>query len=277
MALNNTKPLSEDKKLHADNNMLHDMQNEKDHRNIAIDKVGIKNVVYPIVLRDKSKGTQNTIAHISMSVRLPQEFKGTHMSRFLEVLNRYKDNISIIAISGLLEEMRQVLDSDESHIELTFPYFISKKAPVSGHVSMLDYSCTFAGTCSKDNKDFILTVRVPIQSLCPCSKEISERGAHNQRSIASISIRYKKLVWIEDLIDIAEASGSSQIYSLLKREDEKYVTEHAYDNPVFVEDIVRNITEKLMCDDRVIWFEVSCENMESIHNHNAWAMITREK
>lgn len=257
--------------------MLQDIQSEKDHRNIAIDKVGIKNVVYPIVLKDKSKGTQNTIAEISMSVRLPQEFKGTHMSRFLEVLNRFKDNISIVAISGLLEEMKRVLDSDESHIELTFTYFVSKKAPVSGNASLMDYSCTFAGTCSKDKKDFILTVRVPIQSLCPCSKEISDRGAHNQRSIASISIRYKKLVWIEDLIDIAESSGSSQIYSLLKREDEKFVTEHAYDNPAFVEDIVRNITEKLMKDDRITWFEVGCENMESIHNHNAWATITRQK
>lgn len=257
--------------------MLQDIQNEKDHRNIAIDKVGIKNVIYPIVLKDKSKGTQNTIAEISMSVRLPQEFKGTHMSRFLEVLNRHKDNISIIAISGLLEEMMAVLGSDESHIELTFPYFISKKAPVSKNVSLMDYSCTFAGTCSKDTKDFVLTVRVPIQSLCPCSKEISDRGAHNQRSVASVSIRYKKLVWIEDLIEIAEASGSSPIYSLLKREDEKFVTEHAYDNPAFVEDIVRNITEKLMKDDRVTWFEVSCENMESIHNHNAWATVTRQK
>lgn len=257
--------------------MLQDIQSEKDHRNIAIDKVGIKNVVYPIVLKDKSKGTQNTIAEISMSVRLPQEFKGTHMSRFLEVLNRHKDNISIVAISGLLEEMKQVLDSDESHIELTFTYFVSKKAPVSGNASLMDYSCTFTGTCSKDKKDFILTVRVPIQSLCPCSKEISDRGAHNQRSIASISIRYKKLVWIEDLIEIAESSGSSPIYSLLKREDEKFVTEHAYDNPAFVEDIVRNITEKLMKDDRITWFEVACENMESIHNHNAWATITRQK
>ena len=257
--------------------MLQDIQNQKDFRNISVDKVGIKNVIYPIVLKDKSKGVQNTIADISMSVQLPQEFKGTHMSRFLEILNRYKDKISIVAISGLLEEMKKVLHSDESHIELTFPYFISKIAPVSKNASMMDYSCTFAGTCSNDKKDFVLTVRVPIQSLCPCSKEISDRGAHNQRSIAAVSIRYKKLVWIEDLIEIAESSGSSPIYSLLKREDEKFVTEQAYDNPAFVEDIVRNITEKLMKDDRITWFEVSCENMESIHNHNAWATSTRQK
>ena len=257
--------------------MLIDVQSSRDSRNIAVDRVGIKGFTCPIVLKDKSKGTQHTVAKIDMSVKLPHEFKGTHMSRFLEVLNRHKDNISNIAVSNILEEMRSVLNSDESHIELTFPYFIEKEAPVSKIRSFMDYECTFTGSCGKDGKDFILTVRVPVQSLCPCSKEISERGAHNQRSIATVSVRFSKIVWIEELIAIAESSGSSPIYSLLKRTDEKFVTEKAYDNPAFVEDIVRNITEKLITDERITWYEVSCENMESIHNHNAWAMITSGK
>ncbi|MBQ3033345.1 MAG: GTP cyclohydrolase I FolE2 [Deferribacterales bacterium] len=257
--------------------MLTDIQNRKDNRNIAIDRVGIKGFTCPIVLKDKSKGTQNTVAKINMSVMLPHEFKGTHMSRFLEVLNRHKNNISNMAVSDILEEMRTVLDSNESHIEMTFPYFIEKEAPVSKIPSLMDYECCFAGTCDSNGKDFVLTVKVPIQSLCPCSKEISDRGAHNQRSIASISVRFNKVVWIEELIAIAESSGSSPIYSLLKRTDEKFVTEQAYDNPAFVEDIVRNIAEKLNADDRITWYEISCENMESIHNHNAWAMISKTK
>ena len=159
----------------------------------------------------------------------------------------------------------------------SFPYFMEKTAPVSKMTSLMDYNCEFSGSCSEKGLDFVLKVKVPVQSLCPCSKEISEYGAHNQRSIASISVRFNKTVWIEDLIEIAESSASSSIYSLLKREDEKYITEYAYDNPAFVEDIVRNITEKLMNDSRIIWFEVECENMESIHNHNAWARIERWK
>lgn len=252
-----------------------DIQSLKDTRNLDIDKVGVKGVTYPIILKDKRNGTQNTIAKINMSVNLPHNFKGTHMSRFLEVLNRHKDNISNMAISNILDDIRQVLNSDESHLEITFPYFIEKEAPVSKISSIMDYECTFSGTCNNQGRDFILTVKVPIQSLCPCSKEISEKGAHNQRSIATISVRFNKVVWIEDLIEIAESSGSSPIYSLLKRSDEKFVTEYAYDNPAFVEDIVRNIAEKLNKDSRITWYKVTCENMESIHNHNAWAMITK--
>ncbi len=258
--------------------MLKDVQNIRDDRNIAIDKVGIKNITYPIQLKDRSKGSQSTIANISLSVRLPQEFKGTHMSRFVEVLNRYKDNISLANVGELLDDMRKTLNSDESHCEFTFPYFMEKTAPVSKLTSLMDYECTFSGTSNNDGYDYMITVRVPIQSLCPCSKEISEYGAHNQRSIATISVKYdKRLIWIEDLIEIAESCGSAPIYSLLKREDEKFVTEQAYNNPAFVEDIVRNITAKLKADDRIVWFEVSCENMESIHNHNAWATISYGK
>lgn len=257
--------------------MLEDIQSTRDTRKIDIDQVGIKDITYPITLRDKNRGIQHTTAKIGMSVHLPHEYKGTHMSRFVEVLNKYKDNMDIHNVGIILQEMRERLNSKESFISLSFPYFISKKAPVSALSSLMDYECQFSGRCSEAGYDFILKVVVPVQSLCPCSKEISERGAHNQRSFASISVRFKENVWIEDLVEIAESSASSSMYSLLKREDEKYVTEYSYDNPAFVEDIVRNITEKLMKDDRITWFEVECENMESIHNHNAWARIERQK
>lgn len=256
---------------------MRDIQSSKDTRNIDIDQVGIKDITYPIVLRDKKRGAQSAVAKISMSVKLPHEYKGTHMSRFVEILNKYKDSIDIHSAGSILQDMKERLNSDESYISLSFPYFIEKKAPVSELPSLMDYQCSFSGTLSEAGTDFILQVKAPVQSLCPCSKEISERGAHNQRSIASISVRFNKTVWIEDLIEIAESSASSPIYSLLKREDEKYVTEQAYDNPAFVEDIVRNITEKLMADDRITEFEVECENMESIHNHSAWAKIGRKK
>ncbi len=257
--------------------MLEDIQNSHDTRNIDIDQVGIKDIIYPISLKDKNKGIQHTTARITMSVMLPHQYKGTHMSRFIEVLNKHKDNMDIHNVGSILQDMKEKLASDTSFISLTFPYFMAKNTPVSKLSSLMNYECEFIGNCSKNGMDFILKVQVPIQSLCPCSKEISDRGAHNQRSIASISVRYNKVVWIEDLIEIAESSASSSIYSLLKREDEKFVTEYAYDHPAFVEDIVRNITEKLMLDDRITWFEVECENMESIHNHNAWARIERKK
>lgn len=258
--------------------MLKDVQNHKDDRNISIDKVGIKNISYPITLKDKSKGVQSTVAKVSLSASLSHEFKGTHMSRFVAVLNNHKDDISLATARNLLDDIRNTLQSDEAHCEFTFPYFMEKAAPVSGLAGLMDYECTLQGTANADGHQFTLTVRVPIQSLCPCSKEISKYGAHNQRSIATISVTYdKKLIWIEDLIAIAESSGSASIYSLLKREDEKFVTEQAYENPAFVEDIVRTITEKLKQDERVISFEVTCVNMESIHNHDAWATISYSK
>lgn len=257
--------------------MLEDVQSSRDTRNIDIDQVGIKDIVYPITLIDRQKGQQHTVAKITMSVQLPHEYKGTHMSRFVEILNKYKDKMDIHDVGVILNEMNERLNSEESFISLSFPYFTTKTAPVSHQTALMDYNCEFQGRKSKSGYDFVLKVIVPIQSLCPCSKEISERGAHNQRSYASISVRYNKVVWIEDLIEIAENSASAPIYALLKREDEKHVTELAYDNPAFVEDIVRSITAKLMDDDRITWFVVECENMESIHNHNAWARIERNK
>ncbi len=257
--------------------MLKDMQSQQDGRNINIDRVGIADIVYPIVVKDRSKGSQHTIAAITMSVNLPHNFKGTHMSRFVELIHKHRENISIDSIDGILGEMRTSLDAEESHIQLSFKYFVEKKAPVSEQISLMDYDCEFSASLSEKGRDLMITVNVPVLSLCPCSKEISDYGAHNQRSIVKISVRASKLVWIEELIEYAEKSASSPIYALLKREDEKYVTERSYENPTFVEDIVRSATELLDADGRIEWFEVSSTNMESIHNHNAWAIITRDK
>lgn len=257
--------------------MLKDIQNEQDFRNITIDKVGIKDILYPITLKDKAKGSQHTVAKINAYVQLPHNFKGTHMSRFVELLNSYRENISISSFKLILDELCEKLNSDEAHIEVYFPYFVEKASPVSGQISLMDYECGFIGSKSKDKKDFVLSVKVPVLSVCPCSKEISRYGAHNQRSYVKIDVRYSKMVWIEELIEIAETSASAPIYALLKREDEKYITEKSYENPVFVEDIVRNVAEKLISDERITWFEVSSENQESIHNHSAYASITRDK
>jgi GTP cyclohydrolase I len=256
---------------------LKDVQNQKDLRNISIDKVGIKGIVYPVVLDDKKKGRQHTNASINMYVQLPHDFKGTHMSRFVEILNAHRDNMGISSVWAILEDMKERLESDEAHIELFFKYFIEKQAPVSGMTSMMDYTCEYSASLVNNERDFMLCVKVPVMTLCPCSKEISEFGAHNQRSIITIKVRFKKMLWIEELIQIAESSASSPIYPLLKREDEKYVTEHSYMNPAFVEDVVRSAAEKLMAENRITWFEVSSENFESIHNHSAYAVIVRDK
>jgi GTP cyclohydrolase I len=257
---------------------LRDIQNEPDHRRIDIDQVGIRNITYPITVKDKLRGSQRTVARISMSVNLPHGFKGTHMSRFVEVLDKHKENVHIDTVKDILSDMRAVLNAERSHIELTFTYFMEKSAPVSKLTALTDYNCTYSGTLSGDAVlDSVMTVRVPVLSLCPCSKEISSYGAHNQRGIITISVRVNRLVWIEELVDYAERSASSPVYPLLKREDEKYVTERSYENPVFAEDMVRNVTGFLNADARIIWFEAEAENFESIHNHNAWALISRRK
>lgn len=256
---------------------MKDIQNERDERNLDIDKVGIKDISYPIVLSDKEKGSQHTVANINMYVKLPHNFKGTHMSRFVEILSKHSSDINLYSVYDILDEMKERLDSEESFIELSFDYFLNKKAPVSGQSAMMDYQCKYIGSSGSDGRDQVLSIKVPVMTLCPCSKEISKHGAHNQRSFISISVRMNKMIWIEDLIELAESCGSSPIYPLLKREDEKYVTEVSYENPAFVEDVVRNVASKLMAEDRVIWFEVSSENIESIHNHSAYAVITRDK
>ncbi len=254
-----------------------DVQNQIDKRNIAINKVGIKKIRYPISLFDKQNEIQHTVADVNMYVSLPKEFKGTHMSRFVEVINKYQREIELNNIHEVLHFMKDRLDAQDAHLEMIFPYFIEKIAPVSQEKGLMDYSCSVQAEINSNNElDIILGVTVPITTLCPCSKEISQYGAHNQRSEVTIKVRMNKFIWFEELIQVIESSGSCEIYSLLKREDEKYVTEKAYENPVFVEDIVRIITEKLSRDHRILWFTVESENFESIHNHNAYAFIEQD-
>ncbi|MBN2226681.1 MAG: GTP cyclohydrolase I FolE2 [candidate division Zixibacteria bacterium] len=255
---------------------MKDIQSSYDDRNIAIDKVGIKNLKLPIVVKDRNRTVQHTVADVNFYVDLPHHFKGTHMSRFVEILNEYRDALDISRLDEILQHARTKLHALKAHLELTFPYFIEKRAPVTGSPGLIDYECTISATGNGKNKtDVVLTIKVPVTSLCPCSKEISDYGAHNQRSIITLAVRKNTFIWLEELIRLVEDKASCEIYSLLKREDEKYVTEHAYDNPAFVEDIVRAITETISNDERIDWFMVESENFESIHNHSAYASIER--
>jgi len=256
---------------------MEDIQNHKDDRNIDIDQVGVKGIRYPITVRDKDMGEQQTVAEINMYVNLPRTYKGTHMSRFVEILNEYNRRISIQNFSDILEEMKKRLNAESAHMEITFPYFINKSAPVTGTEGLMEYKCSFKGSLNSKGSDLIAMIFVPICTLCPCSKEISDFGAHNQRGEVRLQVRFKKFVWLEDLIRLVEESASCDVYSVLKREDEKYVTEKAYQNPRFVEDIVREIALKLNQDPNITWFAVESENFESIHNHNAYAYIEKHK
>lgn len=254
-----------------------DVQGSPDTRQIPIDKVGIKDVRHPVNVKDRSQGEQHTIAQFNMYVELPHSFKGTHMSRFVEILNSHKPEISVESFKDMLVEMAQRLDAETGHIEMSFPYFITKSAPVSGVKSLMDYQVTLTGETTHGQHSMTLKVVVPVTSLCPCSKEISSYGAHNQRSHVTVSVQTTKFVWIEDLIELVEKKASCELYGLLKRPDEKYVTEHAYDNPKFVEDMVRDVAAALDDDDRIEAYVVESENFESIHNHSAYAMIRRDK
>ncbi len=254
-----------------------DVQNSVDSRRIAIDKVGIKNIRHPVRVKDRSQGEQHTIAVFNMYVELPHNFKGTHMSRFVEILNNYETEISVESFQDMLTEMAARLEADAGHIEMTFPYFVMKTAPVSGVRSLMDYDVTFLGEIRDGQSVTTIRVVVPVTSLCPCSKEISDRGAHNQRSHVTVAVRTNEFVWVEDLIDLVEKQASCELYGLLKRPDEKYVTERAYDNPRFVEDMVREVAGALNADKRVDAYTVESENFESIHNHSAYALITKDK
>ncbi|OQY58299.1 MAG: GTP cyclohydrolase I FolE2 [Desulfobacteraceae bacterium 4572_88] len=255
-----------------------DIQNLPDHRNMPIDKVGIKNLRYPITVLDRKNGYQHTVAVINMYVNLPHEYKGTHMSRFVEMLHVFRPEISLKKFSMILEEMKAHLNAASAHIEVTFPYFIEKKAPVSNAPGLMDYTCGIIGSSDSEGRtDLISEVIVPVTSVCPCSKEISEAGAHNQRGEVRVQTRFKKFIWMEDMIELVEKAASCEVYSVLKRVDEKCVTEKGYGNPKFVEDIVRDIAMKLKADGNITWFSVSVENFESIHNHSAYASITDGK
>jgi GTP cyclohydrolase I len=254
---------------------MKDVQNEPDDRNIPIDKVGIKDLRYPITVRDRREGHQSTIASINMYVDLPHEYKGTHMSRFVEMLHLLKPDISLKKFSTILDQMKRHLNADSAHIEITFPYFIEKKAPESRSLGLMDYTCRIIGSSNCRNEiDLVSEVNVPISSVCPCSKEISRVGAHNQRGEVSLKTRFKRFIWLEDMIELVESCASCEVYSVLKRVDEKAVTEKGFTNPKFVEDIVRDIAAELNADNNITWFSVSAENFESIHNHSAYAHIT---
>jgi GTP cyclohydrolase IB len=254
---------------------MDDKQSERDHRKLRIDKVGVKGLRHPVRVADKAHRRQDTVATIALSVDLPHHFKGTHMSRFVEALNSHGRLIKVESIPTILESLQKRLGSKSAHLAMEFPYFLEKKAPVSKSIGLLDYVVRFDAEARGKQVDFQVTVVVPVATLCPCSKAISARGAHNQRGYVTLSVEFKKTVWIEDLIALVEESASCELYSLLKRPDEKYVTEKAYDNPVFVEDLVRNIALRCNAHPDITWYKVEAENMESIHNHSAYAMIEK--
>ncbi len=256
---------------------IEDVQNLPDVRQIAIDKVGIKAIRHPVKVQDKAGNAQHTVAMFNMYVHLPQHFKGTHMSRFIEILNGNEREISVENFKVILHEMATRLEAKSGHIEMTFPYFINKSAPVSGVKSLLDYEVTFLGEVNNGQYEIKVKVLIPVTSLCPCSKKISAYGAHNQRSHVTVTVVLNEFMWVEDIITMVEAQASSELYGLLKRPDEKYVTERAYDNPKFVEDMVRDIAAAFNNEVRIKNYIVECENFESIHNHSAYACISSEK
>ena len=260
-----------------DLSVLEDIQSSADLRRIPIDKVGVKDIRHPAVVKDRSGGEQHTIGRLNLYVRLPHNFKGTHMSRFIEIVNQYEREISVRSFHEMLYEIRRRLNAETCHVEMSFPYFMQKTAPVSGVKSLMDYNVSFIGELDRDRLQVSLKVVVPATSLCPCSKEISNYGAHNQRSLITVTARLRNFMWIEELIEIIEQEASCDLYGILKRPDEKYVTERAYNNPKFVEDMVRDVAIRLDNDDRIAGYIVESENFESIHNHSAYAMVEKEK
>jgi GTP cyclohydrolase I len=247
-----------------------------DTRALPINRVGIKDISHPVRVRDRAAGEQHTVATFNMYVSLPHAFKGTHMSRFVEILHAERE-ISVESFRGMLRTMTERLEADSGHIEMSFPFFVMKRAPVSGVESLMDYRAALLGEHHQGHTKLWIRVTVPVTSLCPCSKRIADYGAHNQRSHITISVRLRSHMWIEELIEIAEGAASCELYGILKRPDEKYVTERAYDNPKFVEDLVRDVAARLNEEARVSAYVVEAENFESIHNHSAYARIERDQ
>ena len=252
-----------------------DVQGSADERRIPLQKVGVKNLRYPVTVLDKEHGTQPTIARVDIFASLPHHYKGTHMSRFIEVFNNHYTDIQMPTFLDMLEEVRKALEAETAFAEVSFPYFMKKGAPVTGQTSMMSYTCKYIGSVGTRDRSFYVGIEAPVQTVCPCSKEISDRGAHNQRGTVRVKVKLGDFFWIEDVIRIIEESASSGLYTLLKREDERWVTEHAYDNPVFVEDVVRNVCVGIEWLDHFPWFSVEAENAESIHNHEAYAYVER--
>ncbi len=259
--------------------MLEDVQSRPDDRQLPIEEVGISGFRYPVGVWDQQGGSQSTVAELSVSVDLRADVKGAHMSRFVEVLHDCARELSPHTVPVILEKLRQRLGSTRAEFLAEFPYFVLKQGPVTGSAALLDYKCQLSGRNEGDETVITLTVQVPVTSVCPCSKAISDYGAHNQRGHITLRVQPRNesggpvMVWIEELIEIAEASASSPVFPLLKRPDERYVTMHAYDHPVFVEDMARAVACALKDDGRMAWFSVEATNDESIHNHAAFARI----
>ena len=239
---------------------------------MKIQSVGIKNIQTPVRIREKSGGLQNSVATVSLQASMPGEYRESCVITFTSVLNKYMDELSVTNFPDLLTEVKDGLRAESARVEMSFPYFIEKKAPVTATRSLMEYECSFAGEVGTDS-DFILSVKVPITTLCPCSKEISKAGAHNQRAEVTLSVKFKKFIWVEDLIRLIEDSASCELWALLKRPDEKYVTERAYKNPMFVEDVVRKVAVSALDNKKITWFSASVESFESIHKHSAYAYV----
>ncbi|MGF6775132.1 GTP cyclohydrolase FolE2 [Paraburkholderia sp. GAS334] len=257
--------------------MMPDVQSTVDTRQIAIQRVGVKAVRHPLTVRTPEGDAQPTIGTWNLDVHLPAEVKGTHMSRFVALLEENKAPLDVAAFRAMLASMLQKLEAEAGRIEVSFPYFVNKTAPVSGVQSLLDYDVTLTGDTRNGVTRLFLKVLVPVTSLCPCSKEISQYGAHNQRSHVTINAELADDVPVEDLIRIAEEEASCELWGLLKRPDEKFVTERAYENPKFVEDLVRDVAQRLNADSRIIAYVLEAENFESIHNHSAYALIENDR
>ena len=255
---------------------MEDVQRHAPKVPINIDRVGIRGITVPLLVRDRAKGRQQTVASVDLGVDLPSAFKGTHMSRFVEALEGWNEEISYQSVRRLLETVKERLGARRAWARFSFPYFIRKTAPASGSPGTVAYECRLTGELDESGQSFLLDMDVPVMTVCPCSKAISREGAHSQRSIVRMSVRMNGFSWLEEFIDMAEESGSSAVYTLLKREDEKFVTEHAFAHPAFVEDVVRNVAQRLSRHAHVEWFSVEVESMESIHNHNAFARIERD-
>lgn len=259
---------------HSQRESLPDCAADFDTRALPIQEVGISGLSYPISVWDRTGQLQHTVAEIQLAVGLPSHFKGTHMSRFVEVLSDFRGEISLATTPDLLAAVQRRLGAEDAHIEVSFPYFMNRKAPVSGAESLMEYNSRFKANRKGENMDFVLCVEVPVTTLCPCSKTISKYGAHSQRSLVKVELRFEEMVWIEQVVEAVESCASAPLFALLKREDEKWVTEHAYENPRFVEDLVREVVLALRALPGVTWLRVRADNMETIHKHQAYAVIT---
>ena len=264
-------------KMSNQNQVMEDVQGSKDTREIPINRVGVKDISHPITVQNRDGSLSPSIATFSMSVSLPHDQKGTHMSRFLQMLNENETLVSAKHFHKMLSSMVERLEADSGTIELQFPYFMEKTAPVSGVKSLMDYQVNLIGQIEKGHLDSTLDITIPVKSLCPCSKKISEYGAHNQRSHITVGINCSSKLWLNELITMVEAQASAELYAILKRPDEKFITELAYNNPKFVEDVVRDVAHEFDNCDRINRYYVHAENFESIHNHSAFAVIEHDK